>query len=134
MIVAVDANVLLDVLLPDPAFVEASRAALLAGRALGGLVVSPIVLAEVGGQFETDAELERFLRTTGIAPSAMATSSCRDAGARWRAYARGRGAHRRDRIVPDFMVGAHALHHAEALLTRDRSFYRTHFPTLKLLR
>jgi len=53
------------------------------------------------------------------------------AGDAWREYRRRGG--RRDRVIADFLIGAHAMATADRLLTRDRSYYRLGFRNLKLV-
>ena len=66
----------------------------------------------------------------GVEFSALDSVSALSAGARWSQYRRLGGP--RTRVIADFLVGAHALHHAEVLLTHDRAFFRTYFPDLTL--
>jgi predicted nucleic acid-binding protein len=45
-----------------------------------------------------------------------------------RAYARNKGP--RERVAPDFLIGAHALRQTDGLLTCDTGFYRHYFEGL----
>ena len=39
----------------------------------------------------------------------------------------------RDRMVADFLIGAHALMQCSALITRDAGFFRDYFKGLKVI-
>ena len=48
----------------------------------------------------------------------------------WRRYRQGDG--KKTRILPDFIVGSHARMQANRLTSRDRGFYRSSFPDLRI--
>lgn len=52
------------------------------------------------------------------------------AGEMFRVYLQRGG--KRGRVVPDFLIAAHAQTHAQRLLARDRGYYRDYFKQLTL--
>lgn len=128
MITAVDTNVLLDVLRPDPNFVERSLALVEKSATLGPLVVCDPVYAELAANFEQMDELDAFLVDAGIRRESPNAGALFLSGRTWRAYRSAGGS--RQRIISDFVVGAHARVQASRLATRDRGFYRRYFEDL----
>lgn len=131
MITAVDTNVLLDVLRADPTFGAQSRRGLRAAVEGGALIASEVVWAETVASYasvEAATQVLERLRVR-LVPSGVDVASL--AGQAWRAYRRDGGP--RERLLGDFLVGAHARVHADRLLTRDRRFYSARFTDLEIL-
>lgn len=129
---AVDSSVLLDVLGADPHFGAASREALKKAYGRGALVACDVVWAEVSATFSPPAEPGGILQGMGLAFDALLPETAALAGRQWHLY-RKRGGLRRTRVIADFLIGAHGLLQADALLTRDRGFFRTYFPELRII-
>ena len=154
MISSIDTNILLDVLLPDPAHMLPSKALLDRASSEGALAVCEVVYAELACQFSAPRHLDAFLDATGIRLIPSGRESLQTAGNAWKAYLSRRGDRlqcsscgcltrvscpkcgsaivSRQHVASDFIIGAHALAYSDRLLTRDTGFYRKYFPSLRL--
>lgn len=131
MITAVDTSVLLDVLSGDAHHGPRSAAALRQASAEGALIASAVVWAEAAGAYDDARVVFERLDRLGLGLVTDDREVAIAAGRVYRAYRRSGGTRRR--ILPDFLIGAHAQTHADRLLTRDRGFYRSHFAKLTIL-
>ena len=135
---AIDTNVIVSLWDRDPALNLAARGALDSALARGGLIVAAPVFAELMACPGRDqAFLNTFFREAGIAIDwNLEEAIWRSAGEAFQAYAarrRRHGATGPRRILVDFVIGAHALRKAYALLTLDDRLYRAAFPSLEIL-
>lgn len=127
---ALDSSVILDVLVDDQEWGRASELALKKALSSGPLVIGECVLAEITPALQK-SELRAFLSDWKIVfvPSSLASSLL--AGEMYRSYLRRNVAAKR--VLPDFLIGAHAVCHAGRLLARDRGYYRDYFTDLKII-
>ena len=128
MITAVDTSVLIDVFGADLRFGAGSAAALRAGLNQGAVVACSIVWGETRAAFASDEEFTQAMRALGIAYSPMQEQAATLAGVTWKKYRAAGG--KRDRVIADFLIGAHAAMQCDRLLTRDRGYYKKYFSGL----
>ena len=131
MITAIDTNILIDILEPDPVFGQASKAALKRCFQEGSVIACEVVWAEVVTAYgNKKKQVVDVLDRIGIEYSAMTLDAALKAAACWYAFRKKNKV--RDRIVADFLIGGHALILCDRLLTRDSGFYRDYFKRLKV--
>jgi predicted nucleic acid-binding protein len=156
MITAVDTNIILDILIPDDPFGASSKRLLDRHLSEGTLILSEVVYAELAAHFQSEADLKKFLAETGMRLVCSNEKSLYIAGSRWAEYTRKGSKNKfscsicgnafavtcpkckasvtkRLHVLADFLIGAHALVHAECLLSRDLGVYKTHFDDLKVV-
>jgi len=155
VITAVDTNVFLDILIPDAQHADRSQQALDRALSDGALVICEVVYAELASQFPEPEELDQFMKDTHIRLESSLPRALIRAATTWKRYLESRGAYLncpacgerqrvhcsvcgtllsvRQHILSDFLIGGHALEHADRLLTRDRGFYKGYFAGLKLM-
>ncbi len=131
MITAVDTSVLIAIAKGEPDAVP--WVDLLAhARAEGDLVICDVVAAELFAVLLDERKFADALTTLGIVFSPTALDAARLAGRIFKTYRRQGGP--REHLVPDFLIGAHALRQANRIAAIDRGFLRRYFPRLRVLR
>ena len=131
MATLVDTNVLVDVAVRDPEWLDWSRMALAKAEKAGPLVINPVIFAEFSVRYESLDEVEALLPQQHFAREGLPWSAAFAAGAAFRKYRKSGG--RRDRVLPDFLIGGHAVIRDYAILTRDPKGYRSYFPSIHLI-
>ena len=134
---AIDTNAISALWSVEPLVAEVSEKLADAHHAGGLTVAAPVYSELLAYQGMTADRLDEFLSTTSIfVDFRMEEDVWRLAGRRFARHAARRRAGRAGqprRLVADFVIGAHALLHADQLLTLDVRLYKQDFPDLKLL-
>ena len=132
MISAVDSNVLIDLLGPSTKFAGPSIDALDNCRRQGALIICPVVVAETAAYFGSAQLMRETFQAMHLELRSFDWQDLHRAGEAYVHYCR-RSRAPKPRMLAEFLVAAHAFTHADALLTRDRGYYRTYFPKLVLI-
>lgn len=131
MISSLDTSVILDVLAGDNIFSDVSSRLLRQVRSEGKLILCECVLAEICPALADREQVLEFLLDWQIHFVPQSQESALLAGRRFNEYLQRGGVQRR--VLPDFLVGAHAQIHADRLVARDRGHLRDYFTDLVVL-
>ena len=156
MTVAVDTNILFDILLADKRHKNSSLELILYYSRTDRLIISEIVYSELASQFNDFTLLDSFLRDTNIILEHTTTTGLWIASKAWREYTKNRDdrlqcSHcgykqqmickeckeiitSRQHIISDFLIGGHASEKTGILLTRDYGFYRKYFKNINVVK
>lgn len=88
-------------------------------------------MAELAACFQKPSDLSHRLESLAIELLPSSTATLFSAGQLYASYRQNGG--ERSTLVPDFLIGAHALTQTDQLASADRGYLRRHFSGLKLL-
>lgn len=127
----VDTNVLVDVLQNDTQWADWSVGQLRAQSRVHDLVINPVIYAELSLMFESVDALEETIERMELRFQELPRASLFLAGKAFVRYRRDGG--KKENVLADFFIGAHAAVQRCGILTRDVRRYRSYFPTVAVL-
>ena len=127
----VDTNVLVDILENDPEWADWSIGQLRARSKIHRLAINPIIYSELSLTFSTVEALDRTVGNLGLALIEVPRPALFLAGKAFVRYRRLGG--RKNNVLADFFVGAHAAVSRYPLLTRDTRRYTSYFSDVALI-
>jgi predicted nucleic acid-binding protein len=130
-LILVDTNVLVDLVTDDPLWGEWSQRQLDRAAAQDELAINDIVYAELSVGYSRIEELDAMIREVGLVTAAIPRVALFLAGKAFQRYRSAGGG--RIGVLPDFLLGAHAVISDCVLITRDAARYRTYFPRIVLI-
>ena len=126
-----DTSVLLDVFGADTQYGLSSKAMLKRCVNEGRVIACAVVFAEVIAAFDRAEAARHALEAIPVDFDDVEIEAATLGAEVFREYHRRGG--KRERMVADFLIGAHATRRSDRLLTRDRGFHRTYFQGLEVL-
>lgn len=127
----VDTNVLVDVLEDDPEWADWSIGQLRAQSRIHRLVINPVIYSELSLTFSTVEALDRSIDDLGLTMVEIPRPALFLAGKAFVRYRRQGG--KKNNVLADFFIGAHAAVAGYTVLTRDTQRYATYFSGVGLV-
>ena len=127
----VDTNVLIDILEDEPKWVDWAISQLRAQSKVHPLAINPVIYAELSLTFSTMEALDSTIENLGLAVRELPRPALFLAGKAFLHYRRQGG--KKNNVLADFFIGAHAAVLGCPLLTRDAQRYQTYFPGVTLI-
>lgn len=123
-----DTNIILDVLNDDPVFADSSQAWIDHWSQMRVPAINQIIYAELAPLYPSSRELDRDL--CRFEKLSLPYEAAFLASKAFLQYRKNGGT--RTAVLPDFLIGAHAVHLGVPLMTRDKQRYLTYFPDITL--
>lgn len=127
----VDTNVLLDIADEGSAWWDWSSRNFEEAASGGEIVLNQIVYSELASGFATREAMDAVVAAARLRRDEIPWDAAYLAGTVFITYRRRGGS--RASPLPDFFIGAHAAVRGYRLLTRDRGYYRSYFPTIDIV-
>lgn len=127
----VDTNVLVDVLENDPEWADWSIGQLRAQSKIHRLAINPVIYSELSLTFSTAEVLDRTVDELGLAMIEIPRPALFLAGKAFVRYRRQGG--KKQNVLADFFIGAHAAVSGHPVLTRDTRRYVSYFSGVRLI-
>ena len=131
MATLVDTNVLIDIAARDPAWLKWSRSQVEQAFKRGSVIINQIIFSEFSMRYETIDEVESLLPEDEFRREGLPWEAAFAASRAFGLYRRQGGP--REKVLPDFFIGAHAAIRGYSILTRDTTRYRAYFPDLEII-
>jgi len=127
----VDTNVLVDVLEDDPEWADWSVGQLRAQSKIHRLAINPVIYSELSLTFSTVEALDRTIDDLNLTMIEIPRPALFLAGKAFVRYRRQGG--KKENVLADFFIGAHAAVSRYPILTRDTLRYSTYFSGVNLI-
>jgi predicted nucleic acid-binding protein len=129
--IVVDTNILLDIANRNPIWLNWSASQMMQLAKIHDLIINPIIYAEFSVTYVLLAEVEKSVSDLGLKVEDLPREAAFLAGKAFNQYRRPGSS--KTGVLPDFLIGAHAMVLNCPLLTRDTRRYATYFPSVQLI-